>query len=210
MRRVREYWRPPVRGRGQTPSVGYFTERLPRDVAPGQSAEVQAAFGLPEQAGRYSLRLDLVADKIAWFSQLGSPATDVEMIVTWSNSRDPHRFEARIDPLGSFPPHFEGDAFPLRLRVTNVGDTAWVAHPPEGKGTVRIGVQLLAVDGAVTELDYFRIPLPRPVEPGDTVEMEARVPKPAGRQSRFAVDLVAEQICWFAAHGSKPLSFTVQ
>jgi hypothetical protein len=150
------------------------------------------------------LRLDLVADRIAWFSQEGSTTTDVEVAVEWPDSRDPHHLEARIESLASPTP--EGGLLPLRLRLANVGDTTWAADPPGGKGTVTVGVQRLTEDGAVAELDYFRIPLPRWVEPGESVEVFGWVPLPPGPEAaRFAVDLVAEQVCWFARHGSKPL-----
>jgi len=195
---------------GQTIRIGFLTERLPRDVAPGERVEVPSAFGLPALAGRFRLRLDLVAEGIAWFSQRGSPTTDVEMDIAWSDSRDPRRFEARIEPLGTFPPPKVAESFPLRLRLTNAGDTTWLSEPRGARGTVSVGVQLLDEAGAVAERDYLRIPLPRDVTPGETVEVEAAVPRPAGRPDRFAVDLVAEQICWFVSHGSKPLVFTLE
>jgi hypothetical protein len=195
---------------GRPLRVGYFTEKLPRDVAPGEAVEVEAVFGLPEQCGRFTLRLDLGADQIAWFSQMGSPTTDIEMAVEWSDSRDPHRLEARIESLASLPPTVEDGTAPLRVRLTNIGDTTWVPAPPEGRGTVRIGVQRLAEDGEGADLVYFRIPLPGRVEPGESIEVEGRIPLPPGQgSSRFAVDLVAEQICWFASHGSKPLLLRV-
>jgi hypothetical protein len=187
--------------------IGYLTDRLPRDVRPGEGVLVETAFGLPEQAGRFTLRLDLLVDQVAWFSQRGSPTTDVEMVVEWSDSRDPHRFEARIEPVGPFPPRVDGRTFPLQLRLTNVGDTVWLAGSSAERGTVRLGVQRLDASGAVAELDYFRLPLPGRVVPGETVEIRGEVPRPAGGDARFAVDLVAEGICWFAHHGSKPLRF---
>ena len=191
-------------------SSGYFTSRLPHDVRPGEAALVEARFGLPEQAGRFLLRLDLLADQVAWFSQRGSPTTDLEMSVDWSDSRDPHRFEARIEPVGPFPPRAEGSAFVLPLRLTNAGDTVWLAGPSAEAGTVRVGVQRLAANGAVSERDYFRLPLPSRVVPGETIEIRGVVPLPAEGDRRFAVDLVAEGICWFAHHGSKPLVFAVE
>jgi hypothetical protein len=194
---------------GKTIRIGFLTERLPRDVAPGERVEVRSSFGLPTLAGRFRLRLDLVADGIAWFSQKGSPTTEVEMDVAWSGSRDPHRFEARIEPLGSFPPSADAESFRLRLRLTNAGDTIWLAEPPETRGTVSVGVQLVDATGAVADRDYLRIPLPKDVTPGETVEIEAVVARPAGRDDRFAVDLVAEEICWFVTHGSKPLVFAL-
>jgi SAM-dependent methyltransferase len=193
---------------GRTIRIGFMTERLPRDVAPGESVEVRSSFGLPGQAGRFLLRLDLVADGIAWFSQKGSPTTDVPMDVAWSTSRDPHRFEARIEPLGGLPPRADARFIRLRLRLTNTGDTIWLAEPPDVRGTVRVGVQLLDEAGAVSDEDYLRLPLPKDVTPGEAVEIDAVVPRPAGRD-RFAVDMVAEQICWFVSHGSPPLVVTL-
>jgi len=161
---------------GRPLHVGHFTQRLPSDVPPGGAVAVVATFGLPEAAGRFVLRLDMVDDRIAWFSQVGSPTTDLEMAVVWSDSRDPHRFEARIEPVGTFPPPAGNDAFALHLRLTNVGDTTWLNAPVDERGTVRVGLQCLRPD--------------------------------AGRS--FAVDLVAEQICWFAHHGSRPLTFVLR
>ncbi len=195
---------------GQTIRIGFLTERLPRDVAPGERVELSSSFGLPEQAGRFLLRLDLVADGIAWFSQKGSPTTDVAMEVTWSDSREPHRFAARIEPLGVFPPAADAESFPLRLRLTNAGDTTWLAQPAGVRGTVSVGVQLVDAAGAVSDRDYLRIPLPRDVAPGEAVEIDAVVPRPAARPDRYAVDLVAEQICWFVSHGSQPLGVALE
>jgi hypothetical protein len=195
---------------GRPIRIGYLTDRLSRDVRPGESILVETEFVFPAPAGRYTLRLDLLVSELAWFSQRGSPTTDVEMIVDWSLSQNPHRFEARIEPLAPFPPKAEGGMFPLQLRLTNAGDTVWLPGSSTERGTVRVGVQRLAADGAVAELDYFRLPLPGRVAPGETVQIQGLVPRPAIGDRRFAVDLVAEGVCWFAQHGSKPLAFTVE
>jgi SAM-dependent methyltransferase len=194
---------------GRTIRIGFLTERLPRDVAPGESVEVRSSFGLPGQAGRFVLRLDLVADGIAWFSQKGSPTTDVPLDVAWSESRDPHRLAARIEPSGSLPPRADAQVFRLQLRLTNTGDTIWLAEPAQARGTVSVGVQLVDETGAPVDRDYLRIPLPGDVAPGEAVEIDAVVPRPPDH-GRFAVDLVAEQICWFVSHGSQPLVFTLE
>jgi hypothetical protein len=80
----------------------------------------------------------------------------------------PNRFEARIEPLGTFPPEAGTETFPLHLRVTNVGDTTWLSGPGDRKGTVQIGVQQLGADGVIHERDYFRAPLPCTVSPGES------------------------------------------
>lgn len=194
---------------GRPLRVGHFTQRLPSDVPPGGTVAVLATFGLPEAVGRFVLRLDMVDDRIAWLSQVGSPTTDLEMAVAWSDSRDPHRFEARIEPAGAFPPEAGNDAFDLQLRLTNVGDTTWLHTPADERGTVQVGLHRLRPDGAIAERDYFRAPLPCTVRPGESVEVCASVPLRPGAGRTFAVDLVAEHICWFAHHGSRPLTFVL-
>lgn len=54
--------------------------------------------------------------------------------------------------------------------------------------------------------DGIRTPLPRPVEPGETVraELAVRGPLPPGRY-RFAIDLVAEHRAWFQELGGEPV-----
>jgi SAM-dependent methyltransferase len=50
---------------------------LPRDVRPGETVEVLASLtleGLPP--GRYRLVFDMVAERVAWFSDLGSPTVE--------------------------------------------------------------------------------------------------------------------------------------
>jgi hypothetical protein len=171
---------------------------------------VETGFAFPEPAGRYMLRFDLLVAGVAWFSQRGSPTTDLELAVDWSDSRDPHRFEALIEPLPPFPPRVVAGSFPLRLRLTNRGDTVWLPGPSNEPGTVRVGVQRLADDGSLAERDFERLPLPCAVAPHESVEIDARVAVPEGFGRRFEVDLVAEGLCWFIQHGSKPLSFTAE
>jgi hypothetical protein len=197
-------------GAGRPLRVEWFRQRLPRDVAPGQTVTLDARFGLPETAGDYLVRLDLVDDRIIWFSQAGSPTHDLRLGVSWSDSLDPHRFEARIEPLGTFPPEAGTETFPLHLRLTNVGDTTWLNGPGDRKGTVQVGVLNLGDEGAIHDRDYFRAPLPCAVKPGESIEILTTVPLGPGAGHYFAVDLVAEQVCWFTTHGSKPLLFVLR
>ncbi len=189
--------------------ANHFTERLPNDVPPGATVSVDARIGLPEASGHFRLRLDMVDDRVAWFSQVGSPTVDLELVVDWSDSRDPHRFEARIEAAEPLPPRAVNGAFSLKLRVTNAGDTRWLHGASDDRGTVRVGVQALHPDGTIADRDYFRAPLPCAVSPGETVEVSATVPLRSGVGRSFAIDLVAEHICWFDQHGSRPLTFTL-
>ncbi len=66
---------------GRALRVGFFTQPLPRDVAPGEGVATEARFVLPDTAGSYGLRLDMVDVRVAWFSQAGSPTTDLTLEV---------------------------------------------------------------------------------------------------------------------------------
>jgi hypothetical protein len=192
----------------------FFAHALPRDVGPGEAVEFEARLHLPEQLGRYVLRLDLVDERVAWFEQCGSPTVDVDLVVEgWPDSRDPHRLGARLEllappPPGSLPP---GGALSVRLRATNAGDTRWLTGPPTERGAVNLGVQLHDANGAIVARDHHRVPLPRPVDPGDAVVIEASVPgPPASGRFRLVFDLVAEQICWFEHHGSPSIALDLE
>jgi hypothetical protein len=169
---------------------------------------------MPERLGRYFLRLDLVDEKVAWFEQCGSPTVDVELVVEgWPDSRAPHRLGARLEQLAPPLPARVAPASSLavRLRATNTGDTRWLAGSEAERGVVCLGVQLWDAGGGMLTRDYCRVPLPRAVSPGETVEIDAVVEAPAeSGRFRLVFDLVAEQICWFEHHGSPALSLDLE
>jgi hypothetical protein len=99
----------------------------------------------------------------------------------------------------------------VRLRATNTGDTRWIPGSPADRGAVNLGVQLRDAGGGLLERDHWRVPLPRPVDPGETIEIEAVVPGPPGTgRFHLGFDLVAEQVCWFESHGSSVLSLPLE
>lgn len=65
---------------GQLVDLDYARTILPRPLAPGE--EVTFDFTLPPlQAGRWVVELDCVAEKVAWFAQVGSTPTRLEIDV---------------------------------------------------------------------------------------------------------------------------------
>ncbi len=191
----------------------FFADALPRDVAPGEAVEFTAKVHLPDRLGRYVLRLDLFDERVAWFEQCGSPTVDVEVSVEgWPDSRAPHRLGARLELLAPAPARIaRATPVAFRIRATNTGDTRWLTGTPEERGAVTLGVQLRDEAGALLRRDYLRVPLPRPADPGETIEIDAVVPPPpeSGR-FRLVFDLVAEQICWFEHHGSPGLAVDLE
>lgn len=199
---------------GRNAQRGFFAQALPRDVKPGESIEFVARFHLPERLGRFRLTLDMVDEKVIWFEQCGSRVAQSEVIVTgWPDSRAPHHLQAQIEVLDGRPrqPVVPGSSLPVRLRIANTGDTRWLADPEVQKGRVRLGVQVLGGDRSLIQRDFFRVPLPRSIEPGESIEMVVSVPAPPGLgRCALSFDMVAELVCWFQEHGSSPALIEIE
>ena len=94
-----------------------------------------------------------------------------------------------------------------RLRLENAGSATWRSR---GDGGVQLSYHWLDDRGNAIVWDGARTAFTRPVEPGDTteVELELAVPQPPGPY-RLAFDLVEEYRFWFAEIGSTPLELPV-
>jgi hypothetical protein len=60
--------------------LNFFRSRLVRDVSPGEGVEQEVTVTLPEE-GRSILGVDLVAEKITWFENVGSAPLFIEVVV---------------------------------------------------------------------------------------------------------------------------------
>jgi hypothetical protein len=152
------------------------------------------------------LRLDPVAEEIAWFNQAGSPVLDVP--IESVDSADENAYRAGIsvaeEPKSLRLPR--GSRLRLPLRLENLGIAAWPQAEKPGPGAYRLGAQLLDENGALLDLDFARADLPGQISPGEgcDVVLEVRLPEIA-RRLRLKLDLVQEGVCWFERHGSEPL-----
>ena len=102
------------------------------------------------------------------------------------------------------PESVRHDEWPrMRIRACNRGTRDWPAPEKVEPGCVRVGVQLLDGDLALLDRDFFRQQLPRPVRPGETVEVALEMPPPpeAGVY-QLKIDLVREDVAWFEIGGS--------
>jgi SAM-dependent methyltransferase len=192
---------------------GFLRAPLPHDVRPGESVRVDAEVPVPAELGRYIVQLDMVDEYVAWFEQWGSKAAEFELLVdSFLDSRDPHRLAADVELRGRVPEAVRpGARVALALRITNVGDTRWLHATEDGRGAVNVGAHLHDdASRALVAQDFFRIPLPRGVSPGEVLELECVfAAPPAPGRHRIRVDLVAEQVCWFEQHGSAPLEIVL-
>jgi protein tyrosine phosphatase (PTP) superfamily phosphohydrolase (DUF442 family) len=51
------------------------------DLAPGKSVTVGVTVGAPKKEGRYTVRFDLVEEKVTWFASRGSPMAEMSLVV---------------------------------------------------------------------------------------------------------------------------------
>jgi len=129
----------------------------------------------------------------------------------------PGRLDARIEIVGSGGSAEVplGAPFPLRVRVTNRGDTRWLATIYERVGWTRLGVHLYratgALPGELVDFDWLRASLPFDMEPGDEATVEVELPPIAEPGSyRLVFDLVAEGVLWFAQKDSPTAELTLE
>jgi hypothetical protein len=95
-----------------------------------------------------------------------------------------------------------------RLALENAGSATWRAR---GKNGVRISYHWLDPLGNPIVWDGIRVAPPRPVPPGESVELEVPLsaPRPPGRYL-VSFDLVEEYHFWFAELGSTTLDVPVE
>jgi SAM-dependent methyltransferase len=193
----------------------FFRCALPGPVTPGQAIEVSCAFAAPPAPGHYGIAVDLVAEGLCWFEHHGSSPCplDIEVTDEMPDSAHPGLLRAEIGlveergALHAAP----GARLSVPVRVVNTGNTLWLhQRRPEG-GHVAVGGHLRDADRRLIELDLFRTLLPRPVAPGEAVEVACELALP-DRKGRYFVelDLVDEGIAWFGAAGSPTLELEVQ
>jgi SAM-dependent methyltransferase len=97
----------------------------------------------------------------------------------------------------------QGSAFRGEADVTNSGVNVWLPSDAQFGG-VRIGVHLFDRSGALVDLDFARVALPRGLSPGESVRFGFTAPAPPPGDYRLGFDLVSEQVCWFETNGAQP------
>jgi hypothetical protein len=89
----------------------------------------------------------------------------------------------------------------VSVRLFNVGTSRWDAGT--GLGRVLVGAHLTRLDGRSVDRDFARGPLPRDVEPGESVVVALRIDAPADAGVfLLEVDLVREGEHWFGDDAS--------
>jgi SAM-dependent methyltransferase len=130
-------------------------------------------------------------------------------------TRRPARLTARIEPLGADGVlSLRAGARPsIELRITNLGDTRWLAGPHVGNGWTRLGAHLYRAGPPrdLIDFDWVRFDLLHDVAPGTRITIDAELPAIEETGDYLVVfDLVVEGLTWFADRGSSPASLNIR
>jgi SAM-dependent methyltransferase len=174
-------------------------------LSAGEGDEVEIRLVAPQTPGMYALVFDVVDEYVAWFADAGSTVARDYLRVRGSSvaldSRQPGVLQARIELAGPV------ERLRLPVRLTNTGDTVWMAGPLAVPGEVHLGLQALDANGALANRNWRRLLLRRCVAPGESIQLVADLRHERDAQiPRVRLDLVAEGLAWFEdTGGSSPV-----
>ncbi len=175
---------------------------LPRDMAPGESVDVNLDVLTPDRPGNLTLRFGLVEERITFFTNAGSPPLDKKVVV-----KGTQEYQVTFgDVLTIVPP---GALFTFNLKVRNDGTRMW---PANGSNPVRVGYHWFDPAGQpVPVAQDLRSALPADVAPGQEVTVAARTVTPDQPGNyRLQWSLVAEGLAWFYDLSARTLDVPVQ
>jgi SAM-dependent methyltransferase len=105
-----------------------------------------------------------------------------------------------------------GEERTVNVRVTNDSEVTWPAStgPGDVTGVPRLGNHWRSSRGGLVTRDDGRTTMPRPVGPGESIDVELCVCAPATpRRYVLEFDLVEEGVTWFELRGSPTLRIPV-
>ena len=190
----------------------YGTLESPFDAEYLEDAVLKAGFGQVKRLAAVDELLD-VSDRSSGLdrleAQLSHPPMNTVIAVNPAPvhvSEDQPEFLARLEPAGAWEKTADGQEVALAVTVTNLGRGYWptAMGRPTSFGTITIGTYLVPDRGE--RVEFPRVPLPRSVAPGESADCEVRVPLAVLEGGKeVGIDLVREEIAWFADYGSSPL-----
>lgn len=164
---------------------------LAADVAPGATVTVSLPVLPPEQAGTYTLRLDLVHEGIAWLSGLGVAPTDMSASVRSAY--------VATYTTGTLPVLLPGGRASLPVSVTNAGTVAWNSA---GTAPIRVATHVNDAAGNVVIWDGLRTLLTQDLAVGAKLDTQVTVDAPLAAGSyKVRVDVVREGVAWLSGLG---------
>ncbi len=97
----------------------------------------------------------------------------------------------------------------IPLKITNRGNSRWLAKNTNDLGLVRIGTHLYDENNKLLDTDYSKHPLKKDVEPFTSFEQIISLYFFNTGKYMLVIDLVSEAVCWFEEMGSETLSLII-
>jgi cell division septation protein DedD len=142
------------------------------------------------------------------------------MVALWGVAACGERGSKRLEDSG-FRVAFESHKVPLQMNsgekvvadvtVKNISSMTWPSKPDAKNGNaVNLSYHWLNKKRETLVFDGMRTPLPRDLEPGDSVALKAAIqaPEKAGTYT-LEITLVQERVAWFPERGGEKLSLAV-
>ncbi|MEO5763056.1 MAG: class I SAM-dependent methyltransferase, partial [Vicinamibacteria bacterium] len=129
----------------ETIARGFVRVYLPREVAPGESIDLEIRLPNASAEGDCLIQLDMVDDRVAWFEQTGSPTLTLLERFELASSLQPGHLLANLKVMtpevdACIGPIAPNHPIKVTLLIHNAGDTRWIAGPPGVLGSVCVGV----------------------------------------------------------------------
>ncbi len=200
----------------ETVARGFVRVYLPKNVAPGETIDMEIRLPKVNPQGDCLIQLDMVDDRVAWFEQTGSPTLLLADRFELLTSEAPGHLFANLnlvkpDAATSPRPVSPGQGIDVTLQIHNAGDTRWIAGPAGVRGHVCVGVVICNEAGEVMVRDHERFELPKDMNPVERAEISFTCHAPvAPGKYRLRFDLVDEGISWFESFGVRTVDLAVE
>lgn len=177
--------------------VTYGIIALPRVVNPNEKLGVSFVVVAPCEPGEYVLLIDLWQHGVGWWWEQGSEPLRLSRLVV-------ARFRYTV-LSHTIPTSVQvGQTYAVSLRLRNDGGVGWDTK------RFRLGFKWVAEKhGRLITVATGKSPLPHPVEPGQEINLQWKLPVPtsSGRYT-LIVDLVSDDT-WLSTQGATPLRLGV-
>jgi len=175
--------------------------KLPADLQPGKSVQLQAQVQSPPDGGTYQLRFDLAQEGVTWFSAKGTPTGNITVSVCCTKQFGA-QYQPQITTLA-----LQGAAATVPIALTNTGNFIWNAA---GATPVHLGYHWTDLTGKVVVWDGTRSNLAADVAPGASQTVQAQITfPPAAGTYVLKWDLVQEGVAWFSGKNVPTFDQTV-